>query len=61
MIIYLNGTSSSGKTTVAYKLQELIKEHVFYFSIDTLLYTLPKNTLEAIQGKRKLILMVGLS
>lgn len=54
MIIYLNGTSSSGKSSIAYKLQEAIKEPVFYFSIDTLFYTLSKKTIEAIEGKRKL-------
>lgn len=52
MIFYLNGTSSSGKSSVAIELQELIKSPVFYFSIDTLLYSLSPPILDSIQGKR---------
>ena len=51
MIIYLNGTSSSGKSSIALELQDKIEAPVFYFSIDTLLYSLNKKTLDAIQGK----------
>jgi chloramphenicol 3-O phosphotransferase len=49
MIIYLNGTSSSGKTTVAKLIQEELKGNFFYFSIDTLLYALPEKTLKSIE------------
>jgi len=52
MIIYLNGTSSSGKTSIAKELQKLRQEPYFYFSIDTLLYSLLDEDLEAIMGKR---------
>jgi chloramphenicol 3-O phosphotransferase len=52
MLIYLNGTSSSGKTTIALELQKLIPHPTFYFSIDALLYSLPKEDLEATMGKR---------
>ncbi len=50
MLIYLNGTSSSGKTSIAIELQKLIKKPVFYFSIDTLLYSLAEEDLRAIMG-----------
>lgn len=52
MLIYLNGTSSSGKTSIANELQKLIQEPIFYFSIDTLLYSLSQDDLNAIMGKQ---------
>lgn len=52
MLIYLNGTSSSGKTSIAHQLQKLMEQPCFYFSIDTLLYSLASEDLEAIMGKR---------
>ena len=52
MLIYLNGTSSSGKTSVANELQKLIQKPIFYFSIDTLLYSLSQEDLNAIMGKQ---------
>lgn len=52
MLIYLNGTSSSGKTSIASELQNLIREPIFYFSIDTLLYSLSPDDLNAIMGKQ---------
>lgn len=52
MIIYLNGTSSSGKTSLALALQAKLARPIFYFSIDTLLYSLAPTTLDAIKGKR---------
>lgn len=45
MIIVLNGTSSSGKTSVATELQDLLPELYLYFSIDAILYALPKSAL----------------
>lgn len=53
MIIYLNGTSSAGKSAIAKELQTLLEEPIFNFSIDTLLYSLSNSILEAMQGKRK--------
>ncbi|MGB0453111.1 MAG: chloramphenicol phosphotransferase CPT family protein [Bacteriovoracaceae bacterium] len=50
MIIYLNGTSSSGKTTVAKLIQEEFEGSYFYFSIDSLLYSLPEKTLKSIES-----------
>ncbi len=50
MIIYINGTSSSGKTSVAKELQKLRPEPYFYFSIDTLLYSLYEEDVKAIMG-----------
>lgn len=52
MLIYLNGTSSSGKSTLALELQKLIPKPVLYFSIDTLLYSLADEDLKAIMGQR---------
>ncbi|MGZ3775883.1 MAG: phosphotransferase-like protein [Pseudobdellovibrionaceae bacterium] len=52
MLIYLNGTSSSGKTSIALELQKLIQHPIIYFSIDTILYSLSSEDLEAIMGKR---------
>ena len=40
-IIFLNGTSSSGKTTVAKELQNMLDEVYLYFSIDNYLNNLP--------------------
>lgn len=51
MIYYLNGTSSSGKSSVALELQQQIETPVFYFSIDTLLYSLSPAILSALKGE----------
>ena len=45
--ILLNGTSSSGKTSLAKALQELLPVVFLNFSIDSVLYTLPQSDLEA--------------
>lgn len=37
MIILLNGTSSSGKTSIAKELQEILKTPYFYFGVDQFL------------------------
>lgn len=52
MIIYLNGTSSAGKSTLACELQKQLDLPVFYFSIDTLLYSLPPQIIKSIEGKQ---------
>ena len=44
-VICLNGTSSSGKTTIAHKLQELLPGIYLNFSIDNILYALPGSAL----------------
>ena len=44
--IVLNGTSSSGKTSVARALQEQLKEVWLNFSIDSVLYSLPSSVLK---------------
>jgi chloramphenicol 3-O phosphotransferase len=41
-IIFLNGTSSSGKADVARALQEQLEQPYFYFSIDQWLHMLPE-------------------
>jgi chloramphenicol 3-O phosphotransferase len=46
-VIVLNGTSSSGKTTIARALQNVLAPRIFLnFSIDSILYTLPPAILE---------------
>lgn len=52
MIIYLNGTSSAGKSTLACELQKKLDQPIFYFSIDTLLYSLPPQIIKSIEGKQ---------
>lgn len=44
-IIFLNGTSSSGKTVLAKELQNLLDEPYLHFSIDTFLDMLPEKYL----------------
>lgn len=41
-IIFLNGTSSSGKAAIARQLQEILDEPYLYFSIDSFLHMLPE-------------------
>lgn len=41
-IIFLNGTSSSGKTTIAKRLQELLTEPYMHLSIDAFFYFYPE-------------------
>ncbi|MEQ1722339.1 MAG: hypothetical protein ABL930_04130 [Pseudobdellovibrio sp.] len=53
MVIYLNGTSSAGKSTLACELQKQLDLPIFYFSIDTLLYSLPTQIIESLEGKQK--------
>lgn len=50
-LIYLNGTSSAGKSSLATALQPLLSQPFLFFSIDTLLYTLPPSELNAMMGK----------
>ncbi len=51
MLLYLNGASSSGKTSIAKEFQKIKREPYFYFSIDTLLYSLADEDLQAVMGK----------
>lgn len=48
--ILLNGTSSSGKTTLAKALQERLPVVFLNFSIDSVLYALPPSDLEAMMN-----------
>lgn len=41
-IIFLNGTSSSGKSEIAHSLQELLDQPYLYFSVDHWLHMLPE-------------------
>jgi chloramphenicol 3-O phosphotransferase len=50
-LIYLNGTSSAGKSSLAEALQPLLSQPFLFFSIDTLLYTLPPSELDGVKGK----------
>ncbi len=42
IIIFLNGTSSSGKAAIARQLQEILEEPYLYFSVDAFLHMLPE-------------------
>lgn len=48
-IVVLDGTSSSGKTTIARAFQELAPGRFLNISIDTILYTLPPGVLARMQ------------
>jgi chloramphenicol 3-O phosphotransferase len=48
-VVVLNGTSSSGKTTIARAFQELAPGRFLNISIDTILYALPPTVLERMQ------------
>jgi len=47
-VIVLNGTSSSGKTTIARAFQEIAPRLFLNFSIDSILSTLPQSAIERI-------------
>lgn len=48
-IVVLNGTSSSGKTSIAHAFQELAPGVFLNFSIDSILYALPRRVLSHMQ------------
>lgn len=48
-IVVLNGTSSSGKTSIARAFQELAPEMFLNFSIDSILDALPQSALERLK------------
>jgi chloramphenicol 3-O phosphotransferase len=52
-LIVLNGTSSSGKTSIAQLLQEKLDVLYLNFSIDSVLYALPPSDLRAMIEGRK--------
>lgn len=47
-VIVLNGTSSSGKTTIARAFQEIAPRVFLNFSIDSILYSLPRAAIDRI-------------
>lgn len=49
LVIVLNGTSSSGKTTIARALQEAVAPRIFLnFSVDNILSSLPRSAIDRI-------------
>ena len=56
-VIYINGASSSGKTTLAKRIQNSLASPIFYYSIDTLLETMPADELARLResSRTKLI------
>lgn len=50
IVVVLNGTSSSGKTTIARAFQEIAGSVYLNFSIDTILYALPASALASIRA-----------
>jgi len=55
-VIFLNGTSSSGKTTIAKALQEKLPEPYMYVSIDNFFHMYPERFLSPTNQKGVLIL-----
>jgi chloramphenicol 3-O phosphotransferase len=53
MIFYINGASSSGKSTIALALQKLIRTPVLYFSTDRIIQSLPTSVTDAIHGNSR--------
>ncbi|WP_413111814.1 chloramphenicol phosphotransferase CPT family protein [Thaumasiovibrio sp. DFM-14] len=51
-VILLNGTGSSGKTSLAKELQELLNHQYLNFSIDSVLYALPPSDLQHMMAGR---------
>ena len=52
-IIFLNGTSSSGKTSIAKALQQILDEPYLHFSVDSFVMMLPE---QYIFGKKRWLL-----
>lgn len=50
-IIFLNGASSSGKTSIAYALQSLLEIPFLHISIDNFLQTLPTRFINILSGE----------
>jgi chloramphenicol 3-O phosphotransferase len=50
-IIFLNGTSCSGKAEIARALQEQLEQPYFYFSIDQWLHMLPEKFMTSTDGE----------
>jgi chloramphenicol 3-O phosphotransferase len=48
-VIVLNGTSSSGKTALAQRLQDLLPEIYLNFSVDAVLYSVPPSDLQTMR------------
>lgn len=52
-VVVLNGTSSSGKTTIARAFQEVAPRRFLNFSIDSILYALPPSVVKQVErGER---------
>ncbi|HEY0139319.1 MAG TPA: AAA family ATPase [Thermoanaerobaculia bacterium] len=49
MLVVLNGTSSSGKTSIARAFQEIAPRLFLNFSIDSILYTLPPSVVARLE------------
>jgi chloramphenicol 3-O phosphotransferase len=43
-VIYLNGASSSGKTSLSKKLQDILPDNYLHIGIDTLISMMPQKT-----------------
>ena len=54
-IILLNGTSSSGKSSIARQLQEKLDHQYLNISIDTILYALPPSDLKAMMSGERIV------
>lgn len=55
-VIFLNGTSSSGKTTIAKALQEKLAEPYMYVSIDNFFHMYPERFLQPTNRREAIVL-----
>jgi chloramphenicol 3-O phosphotransferase len=55
-ILFLNGTSSAGKTTVAREFQKMWYEPTLYASIDSFIFMFPEHVLNADEVRKRVLL-----
>ena len=53
-VIYINGASSAGKTTLAREIQERRETPIHYYSIDPLIETMPAVDLAALRATSRM-------
>ena len=56
IVVFLNGTSSSGKTTIVKVLQDILTEPYLHFCVDTFIHMLPDRCLDGEQGELSMLI-----
>jgi chloramphenicol 3-O phosphotransferase len=54
-ILFLNGTSSSGKTTIAREFQRIWRDPTLYASIDSFIFMFPEHILKDDEIRKKVL------